>query len=339
LQETNQFLFKAGGILLIVNPSYSMPKAESAQTYLDSALSKGSKRAGLIRRSTDRTLRAKNMEFERMPTIKETLVSSLSRIHDAYPSFDDMSEFTKQLFELDLEVGRAKQALGGLKHAIAVIKSLTREHLEKIKTAHSADTVEQVRKAYIGRIASVMKNVDKNLQVLNNARDVFRNLPSIDDTLFTVAIAGFPNVGKSTLLAKITTAKPEIKPYSFTTKGLNVGYFEYKYNKIQCIDTPGTLNRKNANPIERKAEATVKYLAHAIIYVFDPTEGEYSLEKQEALYEKTLELGKSMLVYVSKTDLVGPVIVDALSEKYPGLYTDPKELQKTIVKMFKKEYA
>jgi nucleolar GTP-binding protein len=318
--------------------AYSIPRAESADTYLDKALARGSAAARRVKGGLDKTMKAKNMEFERFVAVRASLVDGLSRIHDAYPSFDQMSEFMKQLFELDLEVGRVKQALGGVNHAITMIKALTREHLEGIKHCRSADSVVKTRTAYLGRIASVMRQTEKHLQLLNDAREIFRNLPTIDDTLFTVAIAGFPNVGKSTLLAKLTTAKPEIKPYAFTTKGLNVGYFEYKYNGIQCIDTPGTLNRKNPNDIERKADATIKYLAHVIVFVIDPTAAGYSLEEQEELYDVTAETGKTILVYVSKTDIVGPMVIDPLREKYPGLYTDPAELRKELVKHFREEF-
>ena len=319
--------------------TYTIPKAESAQDYLDTALSRGSKRTRIVRGGLDRTLKAKNMEFERFKEIKSSLVDSLSRIHDAYPSFDKMSEFSKHLFELDLEVGRVRQALGGINHAITMVRALTKEHVEGIKHAHSVDVVVKTRNAYIGRVSSVMRQAQKHLEVLNMARDVLRNLPDIDDTLFTVAIAGFPNVGKSTLLARLTTAKPEIKPYAFTTKGLNVGYFEHKYNKIQCIDTPGTLNRKNPNDIERKADATIKYLAHAIVFIIDPTGAGYSLEEQEKLYAIEAETGKPMLVYVSKTDIVGPTIIDALREQYPDLYTDALVLKKELTKLFKTEFV
>jgi nucleolar GTP-binding protein len=319
--------------------AYSIPKAEEAQTYLDTALARGSKRAALIKGGLDRTMKAKNMELERFKEIRASLTESLSRIHDAYPSFDQMSEFTKQLFELDLEVGRVKQALGGINSGMTLIKGLTREHVEGIKHASSVDSVVRTRAAYIGRVSSVMRQMQKHLEVLNNAREIFRNLPTIDDELFTVAIAGFPNVGKSTLLSKMTSAKPEIKPYAFTTKGLNVGYFEYKYNKIQLIDTPGTLNRENPNPIERKADATIKYLAQVIIYVFDPTESGYSLEQQKKLYSIVKKTEKTILVYISKTDIAPKKAVEYVEKNFENVFTDPLALRKELIILFKKEFA
>jgi nucleolar GTP-binding protein len=317
---------------------YNIPKPDSAQTYLDLALSRGSKRALLIKGGLDRVLKARNQEEERFREINGALVDTLTRVHDAYPSFDQMSEFMRHLFALDLDVGRAKLALGGLHHAITTIKGLTREHQQYLRRATSIDGIVKVRSAYIGRVSSIMRQTGKHLEVLVQARDVLRGLPSLDDTLFTVAIAGFPNVGKSTLLAKLTTAKPEIKPYAFTTKGLNVGYFDYKYNQVQLIDTPGTLNRRNPNPIERKADATIKYLAHAIIYVFDPTEQTYPMDEQEELLSRIDETGKHILIYVSKTDIVDKKAVDAIRAKHDTVYTEQEPLQKELVAIMRKEF-
>ena len=318
---------------------YTMPRAADAQAYLDAALARASKRASNMTRGPDRVSKAKNAEYERFRTIQEALITSISHVLDAYPSFDQVSEFTKQLFELDLEVGRVKQALGHCNNAIRVLRSLTRDHLALLKTAYTVESVARIRSTYIGRVSSVMKQLKSSLEILNHAREVFRGLPSLDDELFTVAIAGFPNVGKSTLLSKMTTAKPEIKPYAFTTKGLNVGYFDYRYNQIQCIDTPGTLNRKHANAVERKAEITLKYLAHVIVYVFDPTETSYPLSEQKTLYECTKEIGKTVLVYISKTDIADKTVVDEIRKDHDAVFTDPELVRKELTVLFRKEFV
>ena len=44
---------------------------------------------------------------------------------------------------------------------------------------------------------------------------------------------GFPNVGKSSFINKVTRADVEVQPYAFTTKSLYVGHTDYKYLRWQ----------------------------------------------------------------------------------------------------------
>jgi len=55
---------------------------------------------------------------------------------------------------------------------------------------------------------------------------------------FQVAIIGFPNAGKSTLLAKLTNARPKISDYPFTTKEPEVGVMEFEGGQIQLVEIP-----------------------------------------------------------------------------------------------------
>jgi nucleolar GTP-binding protein len=125
----------------------------------------------------------------------------------------------------------------------------------------------------------------------------------------TIAIAGLPNVGKSSLLEKLCGSRPEIKSYPFTTKSLMMGYIEYGHKKVQLIDTPGLLDRpmSKRNKIEKQSIAAIQYIVDLVIYVFDTSETcGYTIEQQLKMYgELKGSFNKTVIPVANKSDIIG----------------------------------
>ena len=156
----------------------------------------------------------------------------------------------------------------------------------------------------------------------NEAVTRLRELPSINTKEDVYLLAGLPNVGKSTLLGKITESKPKVAPFPFTTQGLNVGYFVKKHLPIQILDTPGLLDRElhKRNKIELKAINAFQHLKGIIIFVVDPT---YALEEQQNLLAelKKLFTEKGFMVVINKSDLVTESELNEVKVMFDGYYT------------------
>ena len=130
----------------------------------------------------------------------------------------------------------------------------------------------------------------------------------MDPDLGTLVVAGFPNVGKSSLIRRISTAKPAVAPYPFTTKGILIGHVQVARRTYQVVDTPGLLDRplEERNPIEVQAILALKHLGDAIVFLVDPTgHCGYPLERQEKLLAEVKREfgGVPLLEYESKGDL------------------------------------
>ncbi|MBW2971018.1 50S ribosome-binding GTPase [Candidatus Woesearchaeota archaeon] len=306
----------------------NIPKVETADRLLDTAFRRGRDSAKLSKQKArgDRFNKQKTVELRKFAAARKSLVDSLERILKSFPSFDQLSDFYKELVKCTLDYRLLKKSLGAVNWARKQVDELHSVYAKRLKRAKYPDELGKIRGEFYGRISSVLKQVKNELAMLEEARKIMRGYPLFKQDMFTVAIAGFPNVGKTTLLSKLTPAKPEIAAYPFTTKGINMGYAKSGSRIIQLVDTPGTLNRfDKMNNIEKQAYLVIKHLADAVVYVFDLTEP-YPLSDQIKLYKNVERLKPGLLIYFSKADILEQEVIDKFREKYPGFY-DPEELK------------
>jgi len=85
------------------------------------------------------------------------------------------------------------------------------------------------------RIAKLIKQIDRQKEI---SRKSGRSIGLKKEGAARVCIIGVPNSGKSTLLSKITNAKPEISDFPFTTKKTEVGILDHRGVKIQIVEIP-----------------------------------------------------------------------------------------------------
>ena len=308
-------------------------KIEPVNWYLDLAFrnagKKGDEMKAQMRARKDSIKRA---ELAKITEINRILKKHLDLILTAFPSLDTLPEFYQELIRVDLDYPELKKCLGALKWAEDKIEFFSREYSGKVKRCQDFNRMLQYSREYYGRVSSVMKQIKQQLEYLEHARKIMKGYPSIKTKTFTVAIAGFPNVGKTTLLSKLTGSTPEIANYAFTTRNLNMGYADINNHKVQFIDTPGSLNRfEKMNPIERQAYLAIKYCADIVLFVFDMGDSTYPLEQQQKLLTTVEKFGKDMIIYLSKTDIEGAAKKLKFYKK--KVMTEVEDVKKEIEKL------
>ena len=133
------------------------------------------------------------------------------------------------------------------------------------------------------RMATIMRRQKDPLAYLEQVRQHISRLPNIDPNTRTLLICGYPNVGKSSFINKVTRADVDVQPYAFTTKSLFVGHLDYKYLRWQVIDTPGILDHplEEMNTIEMQSITAMAHLKSCVLYFMDLSEQcGYSVEAQ-----------------------------------------------------------
>ena len=154
-----------------------------------------------------------------------------------------------------------------------------------------------------------MKKLNASLCYLEEVRKHMSRLPSIDPTDRTLILCGFPNVGKSSFMNKITRANVDVQPYAFTTKSLFLGHMDYQFIRWQVIDTPGILDHplEERNTIEMQSITAMAHLQAAILFFIDLSgQCTYTIEEQISLFRNIHPLfaGKPLFLICSKTDVL-----------------------------------
>jgi ribosome-interacting GTPase 1 len=135
-----------------------------------------------------------------------------------------------------------------------------------------------------------------------------------------VCIVGFTNSGKSTLLAKLTDAKPEIGSHPFTTRKAEVGMMDYRGVKIQLVEIPSTfqpeymstlrstdaiiLVGEDRNRLEHFLEDNFVRQSHIFVDPFD--------DKTNEIKNRIWEMLKMIIVYTKdRQNKVSPMALPA----------------------------
>ncbi len=151
-------------------------------------------------------------------------------------------------------------------------------------------------------------------------------------TIADAGLVGYPNAGKSTLLRKISAARPKVAAYPFTTLHPIVGVIEFPgYRRATVADIPGLIEGAH-----RGVGLGHEFLRHitrcrVLIFVVDvagsegrnPVEDLQNLRREIDLYDPTLS-SRAWFVVANKMDLPGAKEnLKALQERFPKLQILP----------------
>jgi len=274
----------------------------TADELLDKAYSRAARAGrGKIKEITDR----EELEESMLLTSSNIITDNLRNIAGDWPSLERMPEFYKELTEIIVGIDKLRMSLGSLDWAASKVKEISRKYVGIMRK--SPDPI-LIRKQAYGRISSIVYDIDKDLKLLNEARNKLRDLPDVKEEP-TIVVAGYPNVGKSSFVSDTTGARPEIAQYPFTTKSITIGHFTKNRKRYQVIDTPGLLDRPldERNDIERQAISALRHVGNVTLFIIDPSETcGYTLKEQYHLLKEVRDfVNMPVVVAANKIDIQG----------------------------------
>ena len=247
---------------------------------------------------------------QKLQALSASLTRPLKEVLNAHDSLQRrLHPFERVVAELTISSRERNGAmpLAGALASAAALKTTTGTALKdaaaRAARAESADALDAIIAAEWARTEALVLEHDAALEVVREYSRALRAVPTLDDSLPTVVLVGAPNVGKSSLVRALSTGKPVVADYPFTTRSMTMGHMldpllnapmcqvcmcvdvhacRYTSGRTdgrtdacmhthQVMDTPGVLPRdsRERNLMEKLTLACVEHLPAAIVFVLD----------------------------------------------------------------------
>lgn len=142
--------------------------------------------------------------------------------------------------------------------------------------------------------------------------------------LADVGLVGFPNAGKSTLLSVVTSAKPKIANYPFTTLVPNIGIVSYRdYKSFVMADIPGII--EGASEGKGLGLRFLRHIERNSLLLFlvpadaDDIHKEYRILLNELAQFNPELLDKRRILAISKSDMLDEELMEAMALDLPEI--------------------
>ena len=307
----------------------NIPIIPKVSDLIDTILSRTQSKTPTVTHPGYKITRIRKFYMRKVSFTEDTITEKLESITKNFPKLDDIHPFYADMINILYDKDHYKLALGTVNTAKNICQKIASDYVKLLKYGDSLYRCKQLKVAALGRMMTALKKLGASFNYLEEVRKHLSRFPSIDPTERTLILAGFPNVGKSSFMNKITYADSEVQAYHFTTQSLFVGHTYYKNIRWQVIDTPGILDRalEQRNIIEMQTITALAHLDACILYFIDVSEGcGYSIAQQVSLFDSIRPLfkNKPLVIIANKTDL--------------RKYTDLPEKERKLIEEVAKEH-
>ena len=173
-------------------------------------------------------------------------------------------------------------------------------HAGHANRAHTEAEAEERRRAGFEDMEALFRRGGGAVDELKEVAKALRALPVAELDSPTVTLVGAPNVGKSSLVRLLSSGRPEVQNYPFTTRGIQMGHIlvrprarpvsvdeatatrsrapgapQVGAKRRVVTDTPGVLLRADGqrNKMERLTLAALAFLPVGVVFVLDLSGG------------------------------------------------------------------
>ena len=155
------------------------------------------------------------------------------------------------------------------------------EQIKELEEEISNTKYNKSTEAHIGKLKAKIARLMNEQEKRRSAKGSGKGFSVKKSGNATVALVGFPSVGKSTLLNQLTGARSTVGAYHFTTLDVVPGVLEYNHAKIQILDMPGLIKGASKGKGKGREVIAAARSADVILFVADVFNPDLSILSNE----------------------------------------------------------
>ncbi len=201
------------------------------------------------------------------------------------------------------------------------------DRIQEIEEELSKVKYNKATEKHIGLLKAKLSKLRKQLISSSSKRSSTNGFAVQKSGDVTLALIGFPSVGKSTLLSKLTNAKSKARAYAFTTLSVIPGMLYYNNARIQILDLPGIVEGAAYGRGRGREVISVARSADMLLLVISPFNADKQLNSiKRELEEMAIRLDKKPPeIYIEKKHKGGITLF------YSRKYNVNEDLVKSIL--------
>ncbi|MDE1851447.1 MAG: 50S ribosome-binding GTPase [Candidatus Micrarchaeota archaeon] len=162
--------------------------------------------------------------------------------------------------------------------------------LEELQEEYSKTRYNKATNKHLGLLRAKIANIRKEMEQKRGRKGTGFSVKKTGDA--TVALVGFPNAGKSSLLKRLTDVESKVADYAFTTVDVIPGMMGYSGANIQVLDLPGLIPGAHVGRGEGRKIISVVRVSDLILFLIDAKEPGHVYDLIKELEELNIRVNK-----------------------------------------------
>ncbi len=207
---------------------------------------------------------------------------------------------------------------------IGMEKDRLEQKLEELKKDYAKTKYNKATNKYLSILRAKMAKIRRTMAEHKNRKGTGFSVRKSGDA--TIALVGFPNAGKSSLLKALTGVESKVADYAFTTLDVIPGMLDYNGARLQVLDLPGLIEGAHMGRGGGTMIASVLRVVDLLLFVVDVKHPEHLYILLDELDSLGIKVNVPRPRITLEEEKTGGIVIESNRKSIPS----PQEITKVL---------